>query len=197
VAALAAFAGTAFADATPVQLILTYMPNVSNTGTTAASGIAELVLPEGEVRVSAAGLPRLEGAEEYVAWVLNTETNHVYRLGSFNSQETGTVRFEEVLPDAIPDRRWNLFLITVEKEPEPSRPSGRHSIAGMLSNVRPEEQPLPAQLPNTGGADELSAVDSLQSSVNRADWLANAGLAALVATIAGGAGYVAGRRTRP
>ncbi len=40
----------ALADATPVQLILLYMPSVSNTGTTSASGIAELVMPEGEVR---------------------------------------------------------------------------------------------------------------------------------------------------
>jgi hypothetical protein len=32
----------ALADATPVQLVLLYMPNVSNTGTPSASGIAEL-----------------------------------------------------------------------------------------------------------------------------------------------------------
>jgi len=54
-------AGLALADATPVQLVLLYMPNVSNTGTPAASGIAELVMPEGEVRINAADLPRLDG----------------------------------------------------------------------------------------------------------------------------------------
>jgi len=48
---------SAFADATPVQLMLLYIPNVSNSGTTGASGIAELVMPEGdtEVHTSAPG----------------------------------------------------------------------------------------------------------------------------------------------
>ena len=32
-----AWSGAALADATPVQLVLLYMPNVSNTGTTSAS----------------------------------------------------------------------------------------------------------------------------------------------------------------
>jgi hypothetical protein len=85
-ALLAALAlpGIALADATPVQMILIYMPNVSNTGTTAASGIAELVMPEGEVRVTAAELPRLEGTDQYAIWLINSETNQFQRIGSFN-----------------------------------------------------------------------------------------------------------------
>src|SRR5215216_4390331 len=95
---------TAFADATPVQLVLLYIPNVSNTDTPSASGIAELVMPEGEVRLSAAGLPRLEGGERYVAWLLNSQTSQFYRLGSFNSNESNeAVHFEDVLPEAIPN----------------------------------------------------------------------------------------------
>src|SRR2546429_235556 len=46
VVAAGMLAHIALADATPVQLVLLYMPNVSNTGTPAASGIAELVMPE-------------------------------------------------------------------------------------------------------------------------------------------------------
>jgi len=42
---MAVLANIAFADATPVQLVLVYMPNVSNTGTQSASGIAEVVMP--------------------------------------------------------------------------------------------------------------------------------------------------------
>jgi hypothetical protein len=183
----------AFADATPVQLILTYLPNVSNTGTDAASGIAELVLLEGEARVSATGLPKLDEPERYVAWLVNTQTNSTFRLGDFNaSAENDIAKFEEVLPDAIPSRQWNLLLVTIEKDPEPSRPGNKHSIAGTFP--RSQSDPTPAMLPNTGGADELSAVSSQPSAASRADWLAIAGPAALVGLIAGGAGYVVGRR---
>ena len=85
---VAALVNIAFADATPVQLVLVYMPNVSNTGTQSASGIAELVMPEGEVRITAADLPTLHGNKYYVAWVINTETNQFQRLGAFNSSES-------------------------------------------------------------------------------------------------------------
>src|SRR6266480_2016983 len=64
----------AFADATPVQLLLIYMPNVSNTDTPRASGIAELVMQEGEVRIEATNVPHLDGPRQYVAWVVNSET---------------------------------------------------------------------------------------------------------------------------
>src|SRR5437879_6117245 len=80
-------ATVALADATSVQLVLLYMPNVSNTDTPSASGIAELVMPEGEVRITAADLPRLEDGNQYVAWVVNTETNAFQRLGAFNAAE--------------------------------------------------------------------------------------------------------------
>ena len=183
----------AFADATPVQLILTYLPNVSNTGTDAATGIAELVLLEGEARLSATGLPKLDEPERYVAWLVNTQTNSTFRLSDFNaSSENEIAKFEEVLPDAIPSRQWNLLLVTIEKDPEPSRPSNKHSIAGTFPRL--QSDPPPAQLPNTGGANELSAVSSQLSGSGRADWLVIAGPAALVGLIAGGAGYVVGRR---
>src|SRR5947209_20605491 len=90
--------GLVLADATPVQLVLLYMPNVSNTGTTSASGIAELVMPEGEVRVNTAGLPRLDDDKQYVAWVVNSGANEFKRLGAFNTaQSTGAVHYENVL----------------------------------------------------------------------------------------------------
>jgi hypothetical protein len=185
---------TAFADATPVQLMLVYMPNISNTGTSAASGIAELVMPEGEVRIQAAGLPRLEGVERYVAWLVNSQTNLYYRLGSFNSTEDNeAVHFEDVLPDAIPNKQWNLLLVTVETSAEVTRPSAKHSIAGTFP--RSERDPAPELLPNTGGGDddELSAI-SRQPSAVRSEWLGSAVLAALVGAIAGSAGYALGRR---
>jgi len=180
----------AFADATPVQLILTHLPNVSNTGPSEASGIAELVLLEGEARLSATGLPKLEGAEQYTAWLVNTQTNDVFRIASFNA-EGSVARFDKVLPDAIPDKKWNLLLVTIESDPEPRRPGDKHSIAGTFP--RSQSDPPPAQLPNTGGAPEDFF---LPTGPTRSDWLPIAGLAALVSIVTGGAGYALGKRTR-
>ena len=123
-------ASNALADATPVQLLLVYMPNVSNTETPKASGIAELVMQEGEVRIEATNLPHLDGAAQYVAWVVNSETNEFRRLGSFNASEASSVHYENVLPDAIPNKHWNLLLITVEKDAEAQRPGDQLDRAG-------------------------------------------------------------------
>ena len=183
----------ALADATPIQMILLYMPNVSNTGTPKASGIAELVMPEGEVRVTAAELPRLDGAEQYVVWLVNSESNQFQRIGSFNSAETtSAVHYENVLPDAIPNNHWNLLLVTIEANANAARPGARHSIAGVFPKV--DNQPLPGLLPNTGGEVpvELSAVSDQQSA--GANWLLSAGLAALTLTLGAAAGYAVGKR---
>ena len=186
--------GVALADATPVQLVLLYMPNVSTTGTTSASGIAELVMPEGEVRISTADLPRLDGDQQYVAWVVNSCTNEFQRLGAFNTaQSTGAVHYENVLPDAIPNKHWNLFLVTVENSGTPDRPSARHSIAGVFPSG--DNETLPGALPNTGGdPDQPSAVSRQPSAGSRADWPSSPGLATLALPIVFGAGYVVGRR---
>jgi hypothetical protein len=183
--------GVALADATPVQLVLLYLPNVSNTGTTFASGIVELVMPEGEVRISTADLPRLDDDRQYVAWVVNSATNEFQRLGAFNTaQSTGAVHYENVLPDAIPNKQWNLFLVTVENSATPERPSARHSIAGVFPSA--DNQALPGALPNTGG-DPDAYVPPAQT---RPDWTSMPGLAALTLILGAGAGYVFGKRAR-
>ena len=181
--------GVAHADATPTQIVLLYMPGVSTTGTTSASGVAELVLQEGEVRISATGLPRLDGSGQYAAWVLDTEANRFFRLGTFNtSQSAGSVHFEEVLPDAIPAAHWNMLLLTLEDEANPDHPGSRHSLAGMFppsgSDVVPE------LLPNTGGAEDGDRA----SGTRPANWLANLGLPALTLGLGSIAGYAFGRR---
>jgi hypothetical protein len=189
----AVLAQVAFADATPVQFLLQYLPNVSNSGTTSASGIAELVMLEGEVRISATGLPHLDNDQQYVGWVVNTETNQFQRVGAFNSVEgTATVHYENVLADAIPDNRWNLLLVTIEASATPNKPSNKHSIAGLFP--RTEREAPPAVLPNTGGPDEPSAVSYQPSGQTGANWLSNLGLAALTLCVGAGTGYVVGKK---
>ena len=179
---------SAFADATPVQLLLVYMPNVSNTDTPKASGIAELVMQEGEVRIEATNVPHLDGPRQYVAWVVNSETNEFRRLGSFNASDASSVHYENVLPDAIPNKHWNLLLLTIEDSAAPAKPSSNHSIAGAFP--RAENEPLPVVLPNTGGLPDGSAI------THRSDWLPMAGLAALLVGAGGIAGYALGLKRR-
>jgi hypothetical protein len=186
-------ANIALADATPVQLVLLYIPNVSNTGTTSASGIAELVMQEGEFRLNATDLPRLAGDSQYVAWVVNSETNQFQRLGAFNTAEsTSAVHFERVLPDAIPNKQWNLLLVTVEDRPDPARPSNKHSIAGVFPS--PDNSPLPITLPNTGDGEDPVVRDQGSAVSRQADRLSNEVLATLTGMLGLVAGYVLGSR---
>ena len=205
VLALAAIAATlmwgrlAHADAAPVQLILLYMPNVSNADTSAATGVAELVMSEGEVRIKTADLPRLDGDKQYVAWVVNSSTNDFRRLGAFNTAaSTGAIDYETVEPDAIPDKSWNLLLITVEDSATPDAPSNRHSIAGVFPSA--DNAPLPVVLPNTGGDPDAAACQSAIScqldAVSRPEWMVASVLAALVVAITFGAGYALGQKRR-
>lgn len=193
--ALAAIAATlmwgrlAHADAAPVQLVLLYMPNVSNTGTSSATGVAELVMSEGEVRIRVADLPRLDGDQRYVAWVVNSNTNDFLRLGAFNTAaSTGAVDYETVEADAIPDKSWNLLLLTVEDSVAPESPSNHHSIAGVFPSA--DNAPLPVVLPNTGGDPDQDY------QADRPEWLGFGGLAALVSSVTFGAGYVLGHKRR-
>jgi len=191
VALLASLSWTtsAFADATPVALMLSYLPNVSNTETPAASGIAELVLLEGEVRITATGLPHLEESSHYVAWLVNSQSNQSLRIGAFNADDKESVHYENVLEDAIPDRHWNLLLLTIENGAGADRPSNKHSIAALFPSG--EREVPPQLLPNTGGEPAASAQWVVFS---QSDWLRLSGLAALAVVLSGAAGYALGKR---
>jgi hypothetical protein len=200
VLALAAIAATlmwgrlAHADAAPVQLVLLYMPSVSNTGAKSASGVAELVMSEGEVRIKTADLARLDGDSRYVAWLVNSTTNDFQRLGAFNTAaSTGAVDYETVESDAIPNKDWTLLLLTVEDSATPESPSSQHSIAGVFPTA--DNEPLPVLLPNTGG-DPDQPYQLPPDDAGRPVWLAFAGLAALVSCVTFGAGFVLGHKRR-
>jgi Anti-sigma-K factor rskA, C-terminal len=207
--AAATFASIASADANPTQLVLLYMPNISNTGSQQASGVAELVMSEGEVRIQAADLPRLDGDQQYVAWVVNTHTNDFLKLGNFNTaQSTGAVDYENVEPDAIPDKSWDLLLVTVEATAGADHPSNQHSIAATFPNT--DNQALPGILPNTGGSEDahviscepsaiscsLSALDDHLSVVSQSEWMVVSVPGALMLAITFGAGYGLGHKRR-
>jgi hypothetical protein len=120
---------------------------------------------------------------------VNSQTNEFQRLGAFNTAaSTGAVAYETVLPDAIPNKHWNLLLVTIEDKADAAKPSSQHSIAGVFPNA--DNAPLPIALPNTGGNPDAYDLPVQ----NRPDWLQTAGLSALTFVLGGGAAYAMGRR---
>lgn len=72
-------------------------------------------------------------------------------LGSFSAGEGGIGKLDLILDEAIPDKQWNLMMITVESESgQGSTPNARHSIAGRFPTASSAGRP--GELPRTGGA---------------------------------------------
>ncbi len=198
--ALVAPAWPTGANGTPINVVLQYLNGVSNWGPTNASGVAEIITGEGEVRLQATGLPRLSG-ERYQLWILDTANNTQLPLGAFNANADGVGRLDLVLDQPIPDdTSWNLLLVTVEAEgPPPTAPSNRRSIAGRIAEPGPGGNARPAELPRTGGPPD-SAVPSTPQPLpppSSPPWpLPAVIVVALAVLVVGGAlGYSLGRRS--
>lgn len=140
---------------TPINVILSYLPGLSNWGSEKATGVAELVLSEGEARGRVIGLPPLTN-EVYSVWLIATSTDEALAFGAFNTDQTQRGQFRFILPQEIPARPWNLLLITVQPAGEPAgRQSDKRSIGGYF--VGPDQRgQQPRELPNTGGDDILA-----------------------------------------
>jgi hypothetical protein len=188
--ALAGWPGPARANGTPINVVLQYLGGVSNWGPPNASGVAEIITGEGEVRLQATGLPRLSG-ERYLLWIIDTTSNTQLPLGAFNAGADGVGRLDLVLDQPIPDGAWNLLLVTVEAEgPPPASPSNRRSIAGRIAEPGPGAGgPRPAELPRTGGPAEAPPAGPQPLPVL---FLIGGALGVLV--VGGAIGYGLGRR---
>jgi hypothetical protein len=141
---------------TPINLILSYLPGLSNWGPEKATGVAELVLAEGEARGRVAGLPRLNG-EVYGVWLIATSTDEAIPFGSFNTDDAQRGQFRLIVPQEIPNRPWNLLLITVQPGAEVgAAQSDKRSIGGHFVDPSQRGQ-QPRELPNTGGDTPAAA----------------------------------------
>ena len=155
-AVLAILAGSlivprAWADATPVRVVLTYQAGRSNWGASQASGVAEIVRAEGDARVSVRGLTAPSGVH-LVAWLGRSGSSDSFRLGPLTIGPDGVGTLDVELPDAIPDRGWNAVFITAEDSAAPEHPSNRRSLVGEYPKPNPDGN-LPYGMPDTGMAD--------------------------------------------
>ncbi len=148
------------ANGKPIKIVLTYLPGLSNWGPAEATGLAEVVMKEGEVNIGVVGLPPLS-EEVYSGWIINTRNDQLMQVGSFNTDKSEVARAQVVLPSEIPDTGWNLFLVTVEPNGQAAKaPGDRRTVAGYFPEPV-EAKKAPPQLPKTGGD-----TDQTMSSLN-------------------------------
>jgi hypothetical protein len=187
--ALATPAGPALANGTPIRIVLSYLNGVSNWGPQNATGVAELITSEGEVRLTAAGLQKLGDNEEYQLWISSIEAKKRMRLGTITVNDAGVGRLDIVLKQPIPELSWDLMAITIEaKGAQGAEPSEKHSIAGRFSMTSPNGPP-PRVLPNTGGDPPTTASTPTSGLLG----LSNGGTILLVLLLVGGIGFALGR----
>lgn len=187
--ALLAPAGPAQANGTPIRITLRYLEGLSNFGPRNATGVAELITSEGEVRLTAAGLQKLADNEEYQLWISSDETNERLRLGAFQVNDAGVARLDTVLRQPIPEKPWNLMATSVEaKGSQPAAPSNRLAIAGRFSMSGEGGGGAPRVLPNTGG-DTPTAGTPTSGLLG----LSNGGTVLLALLVVGVIGFALGR----
>ena len=186
--ALLAPAEPAQANGTPIRITLRYLPGLSNFGPQNATGVAELITSEGEVRLTAAGLQKPADTEEYQVWISSDETNERLRLGTVQVNDNGVGRLDTVLRQPIPEKPWNLMVLSVEaKGSTPAAPSNRLSIAGRFS-MSGEGGGSPNVLPNTGGNTPTTG-----TPISGLLGLSTSGTILLVLLVVGGIGFALGR----
>ncbi|MBI2885967.1 MAG: hypothetical protein HYY02_02030 [Chloroflexi bacterium] len=138
-------------NGTSIKVVLSYLSGVSNFGSQSAAGVAEIVMKEGEIKITALGMQPLT-SQTYQVWLANTRSGEVWNGGRVSPDPRGNVSATNILAGEIPDKGYNLVFLSVE-EPDvaPRTPSQQRSIAGHFpTSPAPGQQP--EQLPNTGDA---------------------------------------------
>ncbi|MCC7370287.1 MAG: hypothetical protein IT306_17820 [Chloroflexi bacterium] len=180
-------APTVLANGTPIRLQLTYLDGVSNFGARNAIATGEMITSEAELRLETANLQKLADNEEYHAWISDGSGNR-QRLVGFQVDDAGRAKIDTVVKEGIPERDWNLIVLTVEaKDSQPAAPSEKRAIAGRFSMANPSGAgaPQPKVLPNTGGNAPGTPSGTLG--------LSTGGLLLLALLAVGGIGFALGR----
>ncbi len=128
----------ALANGAPVKIFLNYLPELSNYGSTTASGVAQVSVGEAWVEIKAEGLPQLEGIQ-YEVWLVTADNNQMISLGKFTSDADGNVDYYAEFDD-IPLLEYRYFVVSVEPDPDPNPAvaDSRRTIAGVFPNTRLE-----------------------------------------------------------
>lgn len=190
--ALVAPAEPARANGTPIRIVLKYLNGVSNFGPQNATGVADLITSEGEVRLLTASLQKLADNEEYTVWISTADPKDRMRLGSFQVNDAGVGRLDIVVQSGIPEKEWDQMVVTVEaKGSTPPAPSEKRAIAGTFSMHPNDPGNAPRVLPNTGG--DVPTSPNAGTPPAGLLGLSNGGLVLLALLVVGGIGFALGR----
>jgi hypothetical protein len=148
--AFAAHGNPARAEETPIQVPLSYIINLSNTGSPTAVGTAEVWQHEAEVRLSAQNLTPLPAGSIYAVWLVDPQAGHFLAVGRFNVSHDGTAVLDVSLPGSLATS-YSMVLVTLQPDPDPHRtvPSNKYVIEGFFpGNTAVQHQVK--YLPDTG-----------------------------------------------
>ncbi len=179
------------ANGTPIKIVLQHLNGVSNWGPRNATGVAELITSEGEVRLTAAGMEKLPDNVEYQLWITAGTTDRM-RLGVVEVNSAGVGRLDTVVAGGIPEKAWDLMVVTVEaKGSQPTTPGENRTIAGRFSMTQ-GKGPGPQVLPNTGGASAAASAPATATATGQ--FGLNTGVTVLLLLLTVGAiGFALGR----
>jgi hypothetical protein len=146
--ALLAWPSLACANGHTLTLYLSFMPGLSNTGPTTASGQAKMNIGEGLIDLTAQGLePLTQG--QYEVWLVPANSGAWVSLGRFDANADGTVAYSAQV-DQLPIQDYRYLVITVQEAGSgPDQPSGRNAIAAAFPN--PEALPTAPAASSAGG----------------------------------------------
>ncbi len=119
---------TVLANGAPIKIPLTKISGITNYGSQQALGEVQITVVEGDVVLTVQGLDRLTN-ELYQGWLVNTKSAERISVSKFNVTADGAAKVQSVI--TIGNREFDLFVITVEPEPDPSaNPDSRIVLAG-------------------------------------------------------------------
>ncbi|MCB0209795.1 MAG: hypothetical protein KDJ52_10710 [Anaerolineae bacterium] len=164
------------ANGAPIKIFLNYLPEISNYGSTEATGTALVSIGEAWVEITAEGVPQLTG-ELYEAWLVGAENEEMISLGKFNANPQSQIDYFVEL-EQLPQIEYRFLVITVEEDPDPGpQADSRKTLAGFFPNpellivsgtptptLPPGVTPTPgspATLPVTGNVNFVGSISSL------------------------------------
>lgn len=125
--------GAARAEEKPIQVPLSYIINLSNTGSPTAVGSAAVWQIDAEVRLSVQGMLPLPKGSIYGLWLVNPQAGHFLPISNFEVSSDGTALLDVSLAGSL-SPNYTMVLVTVQPDPDPHHgvPSNKFSIAGFF-----------------------------------------------------------------
>lgn len=116
-----------------VTIDMRYQRGYSTWGPTNVYGTTVLWPREGVATLSVHLLPRLEGGDRYVWWVVNTKSGAALRLGTFNTTNAGDMYLDTFMPRGLPKGADAVVISMAAKEDSLATPGTARALYGVVT----------------------------------------------------------------